>query len=190
MRSGNRFLGVVLLAWAGLVFDVAAGEAGASCPASLDFEMRPLAASEPVRLCDRHAGQVLLVVNTASQCGFTPQYEGLEALNAEFQDRGFHVLGFPSGDFAGQEYEDETDIAEFCRSNYGIQFPMYEKVHASRRHAASGTLYHHLGTATGEFPSWNFHKYLIGRDGEVRGSFGTRVPPDDRRLRAAIEAAL
>nr|WP_026278939.1 MULTISPECIES: glutathione peroxidase [Thioalkalivibrio] len=190
MRSGSRLLGVVLLVWAGVWSHVAAGEAGASCPASLDFELRPLAASEPVRLCDRHAGQVLLVVNTASQCGFTPQYEGLEALDAELRDRGFHVVGFPSGDFAGQEYEDEADIAEFCRSNYGIQFPMYEKVHASRRHAVPGTLYHYLGTAAGEFPSWNFHKYLIGRDGEVLASFGTRVTPEDRRLRAAIEAAL
>lgn len=190
MRRGSRFLAVVVLAWAGVGSHAVADEAGALCPASLDFEMRPLTASEPVRLCDRHAGQVLLVVNTASQCGFTPQYEGLEALNAELQERGFSVLGFPSSDFAGQEYEDEADIAEFCRSNYGIQFPMYEKVHASRRHAAPGTLYHYLGTTAGEFPSWNFHKYLIGRDGKVLASFGTRVTPEDRRLRAAIEAAL
>ncbi len=190
MGKGVRFLVVVWLLWAGSGSSVLAGEAGAMCPASLDFEMRPLTASEPVRLCDRHAGQVLLVVNTASQCGFTPQYEGLEALNAELQEQGFSVLGFPSGDFAGQEYEDEADIAEFCRSNYGIQFPMYEKVHASRLHATPGTLYHYLGTAAGEFPSWNFHKYLIGRDGEVLASFGTRLTPEDRRLRAAIEAAL
>jgi glutathione peroxidase len=169
---------------------VAGAVYAASCPASLDFAMRPLAQSEPVRLCERHQGQVLLVVNTASKCGFTPQYEGLEQLDAELRDRGFHVIGFPSGDFLNQEYEGEEQIAEFCRSNYGIQFPMYEKVHASRRNAEPGTLYHHLGNAAGEFPRWNFHKYLIGRDGEVLASFGTRVRPDDPRLRAAIEAAL
>jgi glutathione peroxidase len=160
------------------------------CPASLDFEMRPLAGMEPVRLCEVHQGQVLLVVNTASKCGFTPQYEGLERLDAELRDRGFHVVGFPSGDFLNQEYEEEEQIADFCRSKYGIQFPMYEKVNASRRNAQPGTLYHYLGNAAGEFPSWNFHKYLIGRDGEVIASFGTRVRPEDPRLRAAIEAAL
>jgi glutathione peroxidase len=169
---------------------VAGALQAASCPASLDFALRPLAAAEPVRLCDEHRGQVLLMVNTASKCGFTPQYEGLEALDAELRGQGFHVVGFPSGDFLNQEYEEEEQIAEFCRSNYGIQFPMYEKVHASRRHAQPGTLYHHLGNAVGEFPRWNFHKYLIGRDGEVLASFGTRVRPDDPKMRAAIEAAL
>jgi glutathione peroxidase len=169
---------------------VAGAVQAATCPASLDFAMRPLAGSEPVRLCDEHSGQVLLVVNTASKCGFTPQYEGLEQLDAELRDLGFHVIGFPSGDFLNQEYEDEEQIAEFCRSSYGIQFPMYEKVHASRRHAEPGTLYHYLGNAAGEFPRWNFHKYLIGRDGAVLASFGTRVRPDDPDLRAAIEAAL
>lgn len=161
-----------------------------SCPSSLDFELRPLTERDPVRLCDVHRDQVLLMVNTASKCGFVGQFDGLERLDAEFQDRGFRVLGFPSGDFLNQEYADEEQIADFCRSNYGVQFPMYEKVNASRRHAAPGTLYHYLGNAAGEFPSWNFHKYLIGRDGTVLASFGTRVRPDDPRIRAAIEAAL
>lgn len=167
-----------------------AGAAQAACPQSLDFEMRPLAGSEPVHLCEAHSGQVLLVVNTASKCGFTGQFDGLEKLDAELQDRGFRVIGFPSGDFLNQEYADEEQIADFCRSTYGVQFPMYEKVNASRRNAQPGTLYHYLGNAAGEFPSWNFHKYLIGRDGEVIASFGTRVRPDDPRIRAAIEAAL
>jgi glutathione peroxidase len=167
-----------------------AGAAQASCPQSLDFEMRPLAGSEPVHLCEAHRGQVLLVVNTASKCGFTGQFDGLEKLDAELQDRGFRVIGFPSGDFLNQEYADEEQIADFCRSTYGVQFPMYEKVNASGRNAQPGTLYHYLGTAAGEFPSWNFHKYLLGRDGTVIASFGTRVRPDDPRIRAAIEAAL
>jgi glutathione peroxidase len=163
---------------------------GSSCPQSLDFELRPLTGSEPVRLCEEHQGQVLLLVNTASKCGFVGQFEGLEQLDAELQDRGFRVLGFPSGDFLNQEYADEEQIADFCRSTYGVQFPMYEKVNASRRQAQPGTLYHYLGTTAGEFPSWNFHKYLIGRDGEVLASFGTRVRPEDPRIRHAIEAAL
>lgn len=167
------------------------GVASASgCPDSLDFELRPLTEAEPVRLCDVHRDQVLLVVNTASKCGFVGQFEGLERLDAEFQDRGFRVIGFPSGDFLNQEYEEEERIADFCRSNYGVQFPMYEKVNVSRRNVQPGMLYYHLGNAAGEFPSWNFHKYLIGRDGEVLASFGTRVRPEDPRIRAAIEAAL
>lgn len=177
-----------------LVFSLAVLATGAthasSCPQSLDFELRPLTGSQPVRLCDEYQGQVLLVVNTASKCGFVGQFEGLEKLDAELQDRGFRVLGFPSGDFLNQEYAEEEQIADFCRSTYGVQFPMFEKVNASRRGAQPGTLYHYLGNAVGEFPSWNFHKYLIGRDGEVLASFGTRVRPDDPRILQAIEAAL
>lgn len=173
-----------------LVLLLAGSAHAASCPGSLDFELRPLTQAQPVRLCEAHRDQVLLVVNTASKCGFVGQFEGLETLDAEFRDRGFRVIGFPSGDFLNQEYADEEQIADFCRSNYGVQFPMYEKVHVSRRNAQPGTLYHYLGNAAGEFPSWNFHKYLIGRDGEVLASFGTRVRPDDPRIRAAIEAAL
>ena len=180
--------------FAALILAVAAFVPGAApaatCPSSLDFELRPLTEPEPVRLCDVHRDQVLLVVNTASKCGFVGQFEGLERLDAEFQDRGFRVIGFPSGDFLNQEYADEEQIADFCRSNYGVQFPMYEKVNASRRNAAPGTLYYYLGNAAGEFPRWNFHKYLIGRDGAVLASFGTRVRPEDPGIRAAIEAAL
>jgi len=160
-----------------------------ACPPSLDFELRPLTAQEPVHLCQVHRDQVLLVVNTASQCGFTGQFEGLEQLDSELQDRGFRVIGFPSGDF-NQEYADEQDIASFCRLNYGVEFPMYEKVHVSERLAQPGMLYHVLGQQAGEFPRWNFHKYLIGRDGSVLASFNSRVRPDDPQLRAAIEAAL
>lgn len=170
----------------------AAGDAddAMACAELLDVTVRPLAESEPVRLCDVHRGEALLIVNTASQCGFTYQYEGLEALDAELRDQGFRVVGFPSGDFANQEYEDEAQIAEFCRSNFSIQFPMYERTHASRAQAAPGSLFHRLGTAAGEFPRWNFHKYLIDRDGQLVGSFGTRVEPNDPNLRAAIESVL
>lgn len=100
----------------------------ATCPPLLDFELRRLAASERVRLCDAFAGKVLLVVNTASKCGFTPQYEGLEALHRRYADQGFAVLGFPSNDFMGQEPGSEEEIAAFCRTQYGVEFPMFEKI--------------------------------------------------------------
>lgn len=161
-----------------------------ACPNLLDVEVRPLARTDTVRLCDVHRGEALLIVNTASQCGFTYQYEGLEALDAEFRDQGFRVLGFPSGDFANQEFEDEREIAEFCRSNFSIQFPMYERTHVSRAQAQPGSLFHGLGQAAEEFPRWNFHKYLIDREGQLVGSFGTRVDPSDPELRAAIERLL
>jgi glutathione peroxidase len=135
-----------------------------------------------------YRGKVLLVVNTASKCGFTPQYEGLEALHAQKQDRGFAVLGFPSNDFMGQEPGTEDDILEFCTLTYGVQFPMFEKVAVKGRQPT--TLYQRLEAATGESPGWNFHKYLVDRSGKVVGSFGSRTAPDDPKLVARIEELL
>ena len=128
------------------------------------------------------------MVNTASKCGFTPQFEALEALHAKYKGEGFAVLGFPSGDFMAQEFEDEKQIQEFCTLTYGVKFPMFEKVHVKgeRSHAAVPR----PGPATGEAPKWNFHKYLIGRDGRVLASFGSKTRPDDKAVVAAIEAAL
>lgn len=155
----------------------------------LDVDFRPLAGRDQVNLCDRYAGQVLLVVNTASKCGFTPQYEGLEALHAELSGQGFAVLGFPSNDFMGQEPGTEEEIREFCTNTYGVQFPMFEKV--SVKQGQAHPFYAALaGQAQDTWPAWNFHKYLIGRDGTVVGSFGSRTRPDDAGLRAAIQAEL
>jgi glutathione peroxidase len=159
-----------------------------ACSELLDVEYRRLASSDTVRLCNAYQGQVLLVTNTASKCGFTPQYEGLEALHAELQSRGFSVLGFPSNDFMGQEPGSEEEIAEFCTLTYGVKFPMFEKVSVKGDDATP--LYRRLTEATGESPGWNFHKYLIDRDGKVVGSFGSRTKPDDPDLRAQIEALL
>jgi glutathione peroxidase len=156
--------------------------------ALLDHEYRQLAGKARVNLQQAYGGQVLLVVNTASKCGFTPQYEGLEALHAQFKDRGFAVLGFPSNDFMGQEPGSEKQIREFCTLTYGVKFPMFEKVHVKGRDATP--LFKQLAAETGDAPGWNFHKYLLDRDGKVVASFGSKVRPDDPALRAKLEALL
>ncbi len=154
----------------------------------LDYTYRPLAGKTPVNLATAYRGQVLLVVNTASKCGFTPQFEALEALHARYKPRGFAVLGFPSGDFMNQEYGDEKKIQEFCTLTYGVKFPMFQKVHVVGDEVTP--FYKALESATGESPKWNFHKYLIGRDGKIVANFGSRTKPDAPEVIAAIETAL
>jgi glutathione peroxidase len=154
-----------------------------ACPALLDRKMDTLL-DQPQSLCE-YAGKVLLVVNTASQCGYTPQYEGLEALYRKYKARGLVVLGFPSNDFGGQEPGSNQDIAEFCVNQYAIDFPMFAKTRLK-----SNALYAELVKATGTAPRWNFHKYLVDRSGSPVHSFDTRVEPDDPKLIAAIEKLL
>lgn len=154
----------------------------------LDHTYRPLAGKTPVNLDQAYRGQVLLVVNTASKCGFTPQFEALEGLHARYKARGFAVIGFPSGDFMAQEFTDEKKIQEFCTLTYGVKFPMFQKVHVKGDEATP--FYKALAKATGEAPKWNFHKYLIGRDGKVVANFGSRTKPDAPEVIGAIEAAL
>lgn len=154
----------------------------------LDHSYRPLAGKQPVDLARRYGGDVLLIVNTASKCGYTPQFDALEALHARYKDRGFAVLGFPSGDFKSQEFDDEKRIREFCTLTYGVKFPMFEKVHVVGSNATP--LYKDLLAATGQAPEWNFHKYVVDRDGQVVASFASKVAPDDPRIVAAIEQAL
>ena len=155
----------------------------------LDHTYRPLAGREPVDLRASYGGRVLLVVNTASKCGLAPQFEALEALHSKYATRGFAVLGFPSGDFREQEFEDEAEIREFCTLTYGVRFPMFERVHVVGPQATG--LYRDLAAASdGDVPKWNFHKYLIGRDGRLVDSWGSRTPPDDPAIVSAIERAL
>lgn len=154
----------------------------------LDQNYRSLAGTGTVNLQSAYAGQVLLVVNTASKCGFTSQYEGLEAMHAKYKDRGFAVLGFPSNDFMGQEPGTEKQIQEFCRLTYGVKFPMFEKVHVKGRDATP--LYKRLAAETGKSPGWNFHKYLIDRNGRVVANFGSRTTPTDAALVAKVESLL
>ena len=134
-----------------------------------------------------YEGKVLLVVNVASECGYTPQYKGLQALHEELGPKGFSVLGFPSNDFGAQEPGSSTEIAAFCEKNYGVEFPMFEKL-VTKGEAAS-ELYKRLGTAAGA-PEWNFHKYVIDRNGRVVAAFGSRTRPDAPEVIAAIEKAL
>ena len=154
----------------------------------LDQNYRPLAGKTSVNLKQAYGGEVILVVNTASKCGFTPQYEGLEALQRKYAARGFTVLGFPSNDFKGQEPGEEAQIKEFCTLTYGVKFPMFEKVHVTGDDTTP--LYRELAKATGVSPGWNFHKYLIARDGTVVANFPSKVKPDDAALVAAIEREL
>ena len=168
-----------------LVFATGLADAGEGL---LDRSYRPLAGKQPVHLGETYGGDVLLIVNTASKCGFTPQFEGLEALNAKYGPQGFAVLGFPSGDFREQEFTDEAEIQQFCTLTYGVKFPMFEKVHVVGEEATP--LYRDLERATGAVPKWNFHKYLVGRDGKVVANWGSRTTPDDPEVVAAIERAL
>jgi glutathione peroxidase len=154
----------------------------------LDQQFRRLASTEEVNLCEAYAGKVLLVVNTASKCGNTPQYDGLEALYEKYGEQGLVVLGFPSNDFMGQEPGTEEQIEEFCRLTYGVAFPMFEKT--TVKGDGANPFYVRLAAASGTYPTWNFHKYLIGRDGTLITEFSPRTPPEDPDLVAAIEQAL
>lgn len=186
---GNRMIGRLFVMMAGAVLAaMAAAQAPTGSPGVLDHEFRQLAARESVNLRAAYGGDVLLIVNTASKCGFTPQYEALEALHARLRPRGFAVLGFPSGDFREQEFEDEAAIQEFCTLTYGVKFPMFQKVQVTGADATP--MYRQLAQATGQAPQWNFHKYLVGRDGRVLGQWGSRTKPDDPQILAAIERAL
>jgi glutathione peroxidase len=155
----------------------------AACPALLDRTMDTIH-EQPQSLCD-YAGKVLLVVNTASECGYTPQYEGLEALYRRYKDRGLVVLGFPSNDFGGQEPGSNKEIAAFCVNQYAIDFPMFAKTELRKN-----ALFADLAKASGQAPRWNFHKYLVDRSGSRVLSFDTRVAPDDAKLVGAIERLL
>jgi glutathione peroxidase len=137
----------------------------------------------------QYSGKVALVVNTASECGYTPQYEGLESLFAELEPRGFVVLGWPSNDFGGQEPGSAEDIKKFCSDKYHVSFPMFEKV-VTKSGSGQSPIYDNLGKATGKLPSWNFCKYLVGKDGTVLAFYPSKVTPSDAELRKDIEAAL
>jgi len=142
---------------------------------------------KPADLAD-YRGKVTLVVNVASYCGYTPQYKGLEQLHRELKDKGFAVLGFPSNDFGEQEPGTAEEIATFCRLTYDVTFPMFAKV-VTKPGPDQSPVYKLLG-ATGHLPSWNFGKYVVGKDGKVRAFFPSDVTPDEPALRVAIAEAL
>ena len=157
-----------------------------ACPPLLQHTFDRLQDEKPQSLC-QYSGKVLLVVNTASFCGFTPQYKGLEALHARYQSRGLVVLGFPSNDFS-QEGGSNKEIADFCESTFGVKFPMFSKTVVTGPQAAP--FYQQLAAQAGRKPLWNFHKYLIGRDGTLVDNYSSLTSPDDRALLRAIEKQL
>ena len=162
--------------------------ATAACTAPLLQHSFPrLQDEKPQALC-QYAGKVLLVVNTASFCGFTPQYEGLEALHAKYAAQGLVVLGFPTNDFGQQEPGDAKQIADFCFNTYGVKFPMFSKT--TVKGAAANPFFVSLARATGKAPGWNFHKYLVDRQGRAVGSYDSNVAPTSAALVARIEQAL
>ncbi|MFT5199552.1 MAG: glutathione peroxidase [Planctomycetota bacterium] len=138
---------------------------------------------------DQYRGKVALVVNTASKCGYTSQYEGLQELQERFGDKGFVVLGFPSNDFLGQEPGTPAEIRAFCTEEFGVTFPMFEKV-GVKVGAGQSEIYQLLGESAGTLPSWNFGKYLVDRKGQVVEFFGTKVRPTDEVITSAIDRSL
>ena len=157
------------------------------CPSLLDATLPRLQDDAPQNLC-QYAGSVILVVNTASYCGYTPQYTGLEALYAKYRERGLVVLGFPSNNFGQQEPGDGKQIADFCFNTYGVKFPMLAKTDVVGSRA--NPVHARLAKSTGQAPEWNFHKYLIDRNGKAVASYPSAMEPGDPRLDSAIERLL
>jgi glutathione peroxidase len=161
-------------------------DANAACTPLLDRSVNNLMGGEK-NLCD-YRGKVVLVVNTASKCGYTGQYVALEALYKKYKNDGLVVLGFPSNDFGAQEPGANNEVANFCQVNYGVTFPMFEKTPV--KDAGKNPFYDLLANASGERPKWNFHKYLIGRDGKTVKSFASAVEPVDAKLITELENLL
>ncbi|MEY3162114.1 MAG: glutathione peroxidase family protein [Planctomycetota bacterium] len=187
------------------LFLVACDAAPESTPATSTTQT-PMAATTPTGSSSVHAltvrtldgkdmplsnlsGKVTLVVNVASECGYTPQYKGLQALHAELKDKGFMVLGVPCNDFGGQEPGSAEEIAAFCSSKFAVDFPLLEK-QSVKAGASQSPLYAALQQQAGKLPNWNFCKYLVGKDGAVLGFWSAGTAPDSKELRAAIEKAL
>lgn len=178
----KKLLALLFVSWFGI------GQALASdCAAPLKHLKRKLNSQETVNLCSEFGGKAVLIVNTASYCGFTPQFEGLEALYGEYKEQGLVVLGFPSHDF-NQEDKDEAKTAELCELTYGVQFPMFEPLHVKGDDA--DPLFRQLSNATGTEPKWNFYKYLIDSTGKKIKSYSSYTKPGDQDFIADIKSAL
>lgn len=184
-----RIPALIFLSAAALIHSPVSAQTGSAakpCSGLYNFQFNRLQDDVPQNLC-QYAGQVALVVNTASYCGYTNQYEGLEKLYARYRERGLVVLGFPSNDFE-QEPGDSKLIADFCFNTYGVKFPMFAKSHV--KGSAANPLYQALQRESASAPRWNFHKYLVARDGVTVRSFATDVDPGAPHLLRAVEATL
>ncbi|MFB2619349.1 glutathione peroxidase [Shewanella mangrovisoli] len=158
----------------------------ATCPSYLDVEMRKLHSDEKINLCELTQGKPVLLVNTASNCGYTPQFKALEALHKEYKDKGLVVIGFPSDDFF-QEENDEKDTAKVCYINYGVTFTMLAT--SPVRGSDANSVFKYLGDKAGS-PKWNFYKYVVSGDGNTVQQFNSKVKPDSAELKQAIESVL
>jgi glutathione peroxidase len=158
------------------------------CSPLLNFNVRTLNNNQQVNLCDEYQGKVILVVNTASKCAYTSQYDSLEKLYQQYQERGLVVLGFPSNDFANQEPGTEKEIKDFCSVTYGVKFPMFSKTRVAYRNA--DPFYQKLAETSGTFPRWNFHKYLIDIEGKMVTNYQSAIDPLDPRVIDDIESEL
>ena len=186
LASLLKTLAAPLVAAAFVVLAPTAKAETATCPPILQHTFPRLQDEKPQALC-QYTGKVVLVVNTASFCGFTPQYKGLEALDSKYRSRGLVVLGFPSNDFS-QESGSNKEIADFCESTFGVKFPMFGK--SSVRGPEANPLFKQLAQVSGTTPKWNFYKYLIGRDGKVVESYSSMTAPDDRGFVRELEKQL
>lgn len=182
MKNTLLMLGLAAVSAATLAAD------GKTCSSLLDLDVRRLAGDETVNLCEAYQGKVILIVNTASKCGFTSQYDGLEALYRQYRDQGLVVLGFPSNDFAGQEPGSEQEIQTFCRLTYAVEFPMFEKISVKKGKAAP--LFERLATAGAPYPKWNFYKYLIDRQGNLVDYYISSTGPQGGKIEQAIKSLL
>lgn len=158
------------------------------CDGESQFKMRRLASEQVDDICKTYEGKVVVIVNTASRCGYTDQYDDLEKLYANYKNNGLVVIGFPSNDFGNQEPGSETSIKDFCRLTYSVDFPMYEKTRVKGTGAAP--LYQKLSRASGQSPGWNFHKYIMDRDGNLAGSYRSRINPSSPEFIKEIERLL
>ncbi|MGC3982510.1 MAG: hypothetical protein QM808_14770 [Steroidobacteraceae bacterium] len=174
-----------ILALPALTFSSIAAAAD-SCPAYLNQDMRKLRSSETVNICKLSAGKPMLLVNTASHCGFTPQFKGLEALHEKYKDKGLVVIGFPSNDF-NQEAKDDAETAEVCYINYGVKFTMLSET--SVKGDSANPIFKELAKQT-KAPAWNFNKYLVTPDGKVTQYFDSKVTPDSAEMTQAIDKLL
>lgn len=177
------FLSLLLLYCNGLL-----ASENKNCPETLNFKKEKLANEEIVDLCNEYKGKVVMIVNTASFCGFTKQYKSLESVYKKYKDHGFVVLGFPSNDFGEQEPGNEKQIKEFCERTYKIKFPMFEKTSVSK--GTSDPMYKALANLAGEYPSWNFHKYLLDRNGKLISSIKSKTDPENPEVMKQIESLL
>lgn len=176
----KKSLLTLALLWSGASF-------ASECPTELKHVKRKLNSQETVNLCDAYQGKAVLFVNTASYCGFTKQFKGLEKLYSDYKDEGLVVLGFPSHDF-NQEDEDESKTAELCELTYGVEFPMFEPTHVTGDDI--DPLFRSLTKKTGTSVKWNFYKYLMSKDGQTIKAYNSRVTPSDPELIQDITAAL